>query len=150
MLHARRAALFALLLALGGALIPAPSLARHSAQHRYLIEQKKRSDVPEQYATLTFAEFLALPARPGGYTAADWEGSLARTPRAVRLEGYIAEVISAPDGDFHVHLREQPQRGSYNQSVPCNMVRFFRGWPSSAGLDIRSRKQPMVSRKTLY
>ncbi len=112
-ISARRFFLFALLLWLSGALLPAPIAAGHNAQHRYLSEQKNRTQVPAQYAPLTFADFLALPTRPGGITAADWEGVLARTPRAVSLEGYIAEVIPAPDGDFHVHLRERRQPGCF-------------------------------------
>jgi hypothetical protein len=120
----RRAATIALLavwLGLGAAGVPESALAKHTAQHRYLDEQKNRTAIPAHYEPLAFAEFLALPAVPERYTAPDWDTVRVQTQRGVSLEGYIAEVIRAGDGatygrpreqgDLHVHLREarQPQ-----------------------------------------
>ncbi len=108
-------------LGVSGALLPAPSVATPRLQHSYLSEQKNRVEGPSHYERLTFADFLALPALPARYSAADWEIVRAQSRRAVRLEGYIAEVIHARDGatygrppdegDFHLHLREarEPQ-----------------------------------------
>ena len=132
--------LLAVCLGLGAAGVPASALAKHSDQHRYLTEQKNRTDIPRRYEPLTFAEFLALPAIPERYTASEWDTVRAQTQRSVRLEGYIAEVIQAADGatygrppdqgDLHVHLRaaRQPQcgvGGSRNQQLVTEVTPHF-------------------------
>jgi len=65
--------LLAVWLGLGAAGVPAAAQARNTNQHRYLTEQKNRTDIPAHYAPLTFAEFLALPAVAEKYTAQDLE-----------------------------------------------------------------------------
>src|SRR5262245_61788848 len=107
--------LLAIWLGLGVTGVPPSTLARHTDQHRYLDEQKNRTDTPARYERLTLAEFLALPTVPEGYTVPDWETVRTQTRRGVSLEGYIAEVIRASDGatygrppdqgDIHLHLR---------------------------------------------
>src|SRR5215470_16584980 len=110
--------LLAVWLGLGAAGVPAAAQARNTNQHRYLTEQKNRTDIPAHYAPLTFAEFLALPAVAEKYTAQDLEIVRIQTQRGVSLEGYIAEVFRATDGatygrppeqgDLHVRLRGRP------------------------------------------
>ena len=90
--------LLAVWLGLGAAGVPAAAQARNTNQHRYLTEQKNRTDIPAHYAPLTFAEFLALPAVAEKYTAQDLEIVRIQTQRGVSLEGYIAEVFRATDG----------------------------------------------------
>ena len=77
-------------------------------QHVYLRAQKRRTMVPAAYESWTFAQFLALPAVPGAYQAAEWATVRTSTTRAIRLEGYVAEVIRKGDGDVHLHLRPEP------------------------------------------
>jgi hypothetical protein len=105
--------LLAVCLGLGAAGVPASALAKHSDQHRYLTEQKTRTDIPGRYEPLTFAEFLALPAIPERYTASEWDTVRTQTQRSVSLEGYIAEVIQAADGA--TYGRPPDQGGS-----PCS------------------------------
>src|SRR5215510_7794326 len=98
MTHMRRTTTVTLLVAwlgLCAAGVPASALGRHTPQHRYLTEQKNRTDIPAHYEPLTFAEFLALPAVPERYTPPDWETVRTQTQRGISLEGYIAEVIQA-------------------------------------------------------
>ena len=103
----------------GTALLVSGCAVFFGAQGRYLIEQKNREEVPSHYESLTYAEFLALPALTDHYSEQDWTIVRQESLRAVRLEGYIAEVRQIFDGpmygewpwegDFHVHLRERPQ-----------------------------------------
>ncbi len=144
---------------LGTVGVPASALASHSAQHRYLSEQKNRVDTPARYEPLTFTEFLALPAPPEAYTTSDWDTVRAQTQRGVSLEGYIAEVIRAGDGatygrppgqgDFHVHLREarQPRcapEGPRDQQIVTEVTPHFQpprtGWSYAALLDLCQRQ----------
>jgi hypothetical protein len=151
--------LLAVFLGLGAAGVPASALAKHSDQHRYLTEQKNRTDIPRRYEPLTFAEFLALPAIPEKYTASEWDTVRTQTQRGVGLEGYIAEVIQAADGatygrppdqgDLHVHLRaaRQPQcgvGGLRNQQIVTEVTPHFQppttGWSYEALLDLCQRQ----------
>ena len=151
--------LLAIWLGLGVAGVPPSALARHTDQHRYLDEQKNRTDTPARYERLTFAEFLALPTVPERYTVPDWESVRTQTRRGVRLEGYIAEVIRASDGatyrrppdqgDLHVHLRaaRQPQcgvGGLRNQQIVTEVTPHFQppttGWSYEALLDLCQRQ----------
>jgi hypothetical protein len=158
----RKAATIALLavwLGLGAAGVPESALAKHTAQHRYLDEQKNRTDIPAHYEPLAFPEFLALPAVPERYTAPDWDTVRVQTQRGVSLEGYIAEVIRARDGatygrpreqgDLHVHLRaaRQPRcgvGGLRNQQIVTEVTPHFQppttGWSYEALLDLCQRQ----------
>lgn len=117
--RARRLTLVAALLGLGSAMVPTACALIFTAQYGYLLEVKNRTEVPAQYTSMTFAEFLALPGFSAGYTDGDWEAVRTNTARAVNLEGYIAEVRQVRDGlnygrlpwhgDIHLHLRERPQ-----------------------------------------
>ncbi len=130
-----------------------------SVQRSYLIEQKNRVDIPSQYEPMTFADFLTLPALPARYTASDWQVVRTYTQRAVSLEGYIAEVISATDGatygrparegDFHVHLRatrqpecspEGPRGGQLVTEVTPHFQPPKTGWSHEALLDLCRRQ----------
>ncbi len=146
-------------LGVSGALLPALAVATPRLQHTHLSEQKNRVVVPSDYEPLTFADFLALPALPARYTAADWEIVRAQSRRAVHLEGYIAEVIHARDGatydrppdegDFHVHLRatRQPEcspEGPRGRQVVTEVTPHFQppktGWSYEALLDLCQRQ----------
>ncbi len=149
----------AALLGVSGALLPALSVATPRLQHTYLSAQKNRVEVPSHYERLTFADFLALPAVPARYTAANWEIVRAQSRRAISLEGYIAEVIHARDGatygrppdegDFHVHLREtrEPQcapESPRDRQIVTEVTPHFQppktGWSYEALLDLCRRQ----------
>ena len=151
--------LLAVWLGLGAARLPATAQARSTNQHRYLTEQKNRTDIPAHYAPLTFAEFLALPAVAEKYTTPDLEIVRIQTQRGVSLEGYIAEVFRATDGatygrppeqgDLHVHLRAVQQAqcgfaGSRNQQIVTEVTPHFQppttGWSYEALLDLCQRQ----------
>src|SRR5215468_7790747 len=151
--------LLAVWVGLGVVGAPVSALAKHTAQHRYLDEQKNRTDIPAHYEPLTFAEFLALPAVPERYTAPDWDTVRSQTQRGVSLEGYISEVIQATDGatygrppeqgDLHVHMRaaRQPQcgvGGSRNQQIVTEVTPHFQppatAWSYEALLDLCQRQ----------
>jgi hypothetical protein len=55
-------------------------------QYVYLKAQKHRTAIPATYELWTFAQFLALPAVPGEYQAAEWPpcGRLPHEPSAWR------------------------------------------------------------------
>jgi len=77
-------------------------------QYAYLGAQKRRTTLPAAYEPWTFAQFLALPIVPRDYQTAGWATVRTYTARAIRLEGYVAEVIRKHDGDVHLHLRAEP------------------------------------------
>jgi hypothetical protein len=77
-------------------------------QYVYLRAQKHRTAIPATYELWTFAQFLALPAVPQEYQTAEWATVRTSTARAIRLEGYVAEVMRQGDGDVHLHLRPEP------------------------------------------
>lgn len=117
--HGRPFALVTAVLALSGALLTTACGVVFTAQGRYLLAQKNRTEVPGHYEPFTFPDFLALPALSAEYPAAEWGLVRAHSGRAVSLEGYLAEVRQVHDGlnygrwpwdgDLHLHLREQPQ-----------------------------------------
>ena len=131
----------------------------HTAQHRYLTEQKNRQDIPAHYQSMTFAEFRALPVVPERYTTSDWETVRTQTQLSVSLEGYIAEVLRAADGatygrppeqgDFHVHLREAKvphcwPAGPQNQQIVTEITPHFQpprtGWSYETLRDLCQRQ----------
>jgi hypothetical protein len=129
------------------------------AQGRYLIEQKNREEVPSHYESLTFAEFLALPALTDHYTEQDWTFVRLASQRAVSLEGYIAEVRQIFDGpmygewpwegDLHVHLRDRPQSqcfpsGPRHDQIVTEVTPHFQppqtGWSETVLRDLCDRQ----------
>jgi hypothetical protein len=114
-----RAMLISLLLWGGTAFLLSGCALFFGPQGRYLIEEKNREEVPSHYESLTYADFLALPALPARYREQDWAIVRRESQRAVSLEGYIAEVRQVHDGpmygewpwegDLHLHLRDRPQ-----------------------------------------
>ncbi|MBI4588835.1 MAG: hypothetical protein HY725_08335 [Candidatus Rokubacteria bacterium] len=161
MLRARRFALVAVLLGLGGGALSAFSAATaaHTIQHSYLTKKKNRVEVPSHYEPLEFAEFLALPALPEEYTVPDWKIVAAYTRQPVSLDGYLAEVLPVPDGatygrppangDVHLHLRAaRPSQcfpvGPRADQVVVEVTPHFqppaRGWSFGALLSLCLRQ----------
>jgi len=151
--------LLAVWLGLGAARLPATAQARSTNQHRYLTEQKNRTDIPAQYAPLTFAEFLALPAVAEKYTAQDLEivriqtqrGSVWRAilPRCSAQRTGATYGRPPEQGDLHVHLRAVQQAqcgfaGSRNQQIVTEVTPHFQppttGWSYEALLDLCQRQ----------
>ena len=151
--------LTAVCLAMGATGVPGSASGSHTAQHRYLTEQKNRQDIPAHYQSMTFAEFRALPVVPERYTTSDWETVRTQTQRSVSLEGYIAEVLRAADGatygrppeqgDFHVHLREAKvphcwPAGPQNQQIVTEITPHFQpprtGWSYETLRDLCQRQ----------
>ena len=151
--------LIAVWLAVDAAGVPGSAQGSHTAQHRYLTEQKNRQDIPAHYQSMTFAEFRALPVVPERYTTSDWETVRTQTQRSVSLEGYIAEVLRAADGatygrppeqgDFHVHLREAKvphcwPAGPQNQQIVTEITPHFQpprtGWSYETLRDLCQRQ----------
>jgi hypothetical protein len=151
--------LIAVWLAVDAAGVPGSAQGSHTAQHRYLTEQKNRQDIPVHYEPVTFAEFLALPVVPERHTTSDWEMVRTQTQRSVRLEGYIAEVMRAADGttygrppeqgDFHVHVREAKRphcwpEGPQKQQIATEVTPHFQpprtGWAYETLRDLCQRQ----------
>jgi hypothetical protein len=71
---------------------------------RHLRAMKERTAVPARLETFTFADFAALPhgAARTRYAAIE--------RRAVSLDGYVAGMIHASDGDVHLEISAVPRR----------------------------------------
>ena len=157
--RASKIILIAVWLGVGATGVPESALGGHTAQHRYLTEQKNRQDIPAHYEPMTFAEFLALPLVAEKYTNSDWETVRTHTQRSVSLEGYIAELMRAADGatygrpaeqgDFHVHLREAKAprcwpAGPQNQQIVTEITPHFQppraGWSYETLRDLCQRQ----------
>jgi hypothetical protein len=118
-------------------------------QYGYLIQHKRRVTIPSSYEPLTWDDFLALPALPKAYGAADWDTVQAYSARGVSLEGYIAETLRMRDGDLHVHLRSTPSpqcfpKGHREEQIVMEITPAFQppttGWSSAVLQDLCERQ----------
>jgi hypothetical protein len=154
-----RRILTALLLWGGIALLLSGCALFFGAQGRYLIVEKNREAVPSHYESLTYAEFLGLPALHADYTEQDWAIVRREAQRAVSLEGYIAEVRQVHDGptygewpwegDLHLHLRDRPQSqcfppGPRGNQIVTEVTPYFQpprtGWSEATLRDLCNRQ----------
>ena len=137
--------------------VPTTSLATHSPQHRYLTQQENRTETPASYETMTFAQFLALPAisevhgfglgnRPHPDPAGREPGGLYRRSDPSERWG---DLWPPEQGDLHVHLRAAQQRecgvsGRRNQQIVTEVTPHFQppktDWSYEALIDLCQRQ----------
>lgn len=75
-----------------------------SPQARHLRAMKERTALPPAYRPYTFADFATLPHGAPLRAYAPLER------RAVTLDGYVAGMLHASDGDVHLEISAVPRR----------------------------------------
>lgn len=96
----------------------------------HLQRQVRREEVPQKYASISFAFFLNLPAIPI-HTMADLVAVDEMERQAVSLTGYIARVLPVPtklaghratEYNFQLHLRPAPTGRCLIEDSPWDIV----------------------------